>query len=91
MAFEKLHYRTFDGDEIVVPYAGHLFRRKEYKNLVAKYADNPNDLDDAMFEKAGFKKDIIDQIDNLLLADYQAFVKAWMGEPGATPGESSAS
>lgn len=91
MAFEKLHYRTMDGDEIVVPYAGHIFRRKEYKNLVKDYKDNPNELDEAMFEKAGFKKDIMDQLDNMLLADYQKFVQVWMGEPGASVGESSAS
>lgn len=91
MAFEKLHFRTSDGDEIVVPYAGHIFRRKEYKNLVKDYKDNPNELDEAMFEKAGFKKDIMDQIDNMLLADYQKFVQVWMGEPGASVGESSAS
>lgn len=91
MAFEKFHFKTTDDDVIIVPFAQNLFRRKRYKELIKEYQADPNSLDDAMFDEAKFEKKTLDQIDNMLLVDYNAFVQGWMGDPQASPGESSAS
>lgn len=81
MALEKLHFETVDGDVIDVPFAKDSIRRKAmlaFHKKSRKEGFDPADTDDEMFKAAGIDKKTFDIIDNMTVADYNAFVTKWM-------------
>lgn len=83
MAFEKLHFKSQDGVEIVTPYFVDSVTRKEFRKIqgAAKEVGGMENLDDdLLFKAAKFDDELMEQLDELTLRDYAEFVSQWANQ-----------